>query len=291
MKPKAEAGTYAAMAVGLAVLVACAGSVAPLAPRALPSASLADTVPPADPAPGARPAGFLSPGTAPDAAAIIPPAPREGDARNTLDWDIFAKTRALEGGDRWKLAQADDAYGSAYLLSAFSCAVGVIMSPDTSPLLSDILRRVTIDAGLAAEGAKQLYRRPRPFTRNDGDICITRSTGLEASFDYPSGHASIGWMAGLVIAQLAPDRASQILARGRAYGESRVVCGVHNLSAVDAARTNAASVFAALQGSTAYLDALAAARTEMSRVRSSGPAPEGGVCAAEAKLTAPLMLP
>jgi acid phosphatase (class A) len=291
MKPKAEAGTYAAMAVGLAVLVACAGSVAPLGPRASPSPPLADTVPSAAPAPGVRPAGFLSPGMAPDAAAIIPPAPREGDARNTLDWDVFEKTRALEGGDRWKLAQADDAYGSAYLLSAFSCAVGVAMSPDTSPLLSDILRRVTIDAGLAAEGAKQLYRRPRPFTRNDGDICITRSAGLEASFDYPSGHASIGWMAGLVLAQLAPDRASQILARGRAYGESRVICGVHNLSAVEAARTNAASVFAALQGSTAYLDALAEARTEMSRVRSSGPNPESAVCAAEAKLTAPLMLP
>jgi acid phosphatase (class A) len=32
---------------------------------------------------------------------------------------------------------------------------------------------------------------------------------------------------GLILAELAPERATPILNRGRAYGESRVVCGVH----------------------------------------------------------------
>ena len=36
---------------------------------------------------------------------------------------------------------------------------------------------------------------------------------------------TLGW--GLVLAELAPDRATPILSRARAIGESRVVCGVH----------------------------------------------------------------
>lgn len=286
MKPKAEAGTYAVMAVGLAVLVACAGAVAPSS--SLP-AQTATPVAMAGAAPaGERPAGFLTAETRPDAVVTIPPAPKEGEARNTLDWDIFRKTRALEGGDRWKLAQADDSYRPAYLLSAFSCAAGVSLTPENSPTLATILSRTTIDAGLAAEGAKQLYKRTRPFMHNEGNICIARSAGLDASFDYPSGHGSLGWMAGLVIAQLAPDRASPILARGRAYGESRIVCGLHNASAIEAARTNAAGVYSALQGSPEFTAAMAAARKEMDAARAAGGVPDAAACAKEAELTKPL---
>ncbi len=282
MKPKAEAGTYAVMAVGLAVLVACAGAVAP------PSTPAALTAT-ATPAPaGERPAGFLTPASRPDAVATIPASPKEGDDRNTLDWKIFRETRALEGGDRWKLAQADDSYRPAYLLSAFSCAAGVNLTPENSPALATILGRTTIDAGLAAESAKQLYKRTRPYLHNEGDICIARSAGLDASFDYPSGHSSLGWMAGLVIAQLAPDNASAILARGRAYGESRVVCGMHNMSAVEAARTNAAGVYAALQGSPEFVAAMAIARKEMDAARATGTAPDTAMCAKEAELVKPL---
>lgn len=288
MKPKAEAGTYAALAVGLAVLVACAGSVAPQAQPPSSPAPMAGATNTSAPASSERPLGFLRAGTAPDAAATIPPAPKEGETRNTLDWEIFRKTRALEGSDRWKLAQADDSYRPGYLLAAFSCAAGVTLTPENSPALVSILGRTTIDAGLAAEGAKQLYRRTRPFMHNEGNICIARSAGLDASFDYPSGHGSLGWMAGLVIAQLAPDHASQILARGRAYGESRVVCGLHNMSAIEAARTNAAGVFAALQGVPEFSDAMDVARKEMDAARASGATPDAAACTKEAELVKPL---
>ena len=40
MKPKAEAGTYAALAVGLTVLVACAGGINQTAPSRAPCLQL-----------------------------------------------------------------------------------------------------------------------------------------------------------------------------------------------------------------------------------------------------------
>ena len=282
MKPKAEAGTYAALAVGLAVLVACAGGISQTTPTPTPMAGAA-------PAAG-RPAGFLTAATLPNALATIPPSPKEGDARNTLDWDIFLKTRALEGTDRWALAKSDDSYKPADVMKDFSCAVGVTLTPQNSPTLLTIVGRTTIDAGMAAEAAKQFYKRTRPFMHNPGNICIDRDGGIAKSFDYPSGHASLGWTAGLVVAQLSPENSTQVLARGRAYGESRVVCGVHNMSAVEAGRTNAAGVFAALQGSDDYRGALDKARTELAAARAAGGVPDAAMCAKEAELVKPLQV-
>ena len=93
-----------------------------------------------------------------------------------------------------------------------------------------------------------------------------------------------------VMAQLAPDRASQVLARGRAFGESRVVCGVHNMSAIEAGRTNAAGVFAALQGSHEFLAAMAKAREEVDLARKSSAKPDAAWCAKEAELIKPLVV-
>ena len=286
MRPKAEAGTFAVLAVGLAVLVACVGGVATVSAPKAPETPMAGAQ--LTQVAAARPLGFLDPTTMPSAIATIPPAPKEGETRNSLDWEIFVKTRALEGGERWKLAQADDSYRPADLLKNFSCALGVELTPENSPALAGILAKTTIDAGMAAEAAKQLYRRTRPFMHNPGNICIARTPGLEASFDYPSGHGSLGWVAGLVVAQLAPERASAALARGRAFGESRVVCGLHNMSAIEAARTNAAGVFAAVQASPDYRDALARARTELEAARTSAAVPDAAWCAKEAELVKPL---
>ena len=286
MKPKAEAGTYAALAVGLAVLVACAGNISQTTP-ATPIAMAGAT--PAAPS-ASRPAGFLTAETLPNALATIPPAPKEGDARNTLDWDIFLKTRVLEGTDRWALAKSDDSFRPVDLLKDFSCAVGVELTPGNSPALLNIISRTTIDAGMAAEAAKQFYKRTRPFQHNPGNICIDRDGGIAKSFDYPSGHSSLGFTAGLVIAQLSPEHSTAVLARGRAYGESRVVCGVHNMSAVEAGRTNAAGVFAALQGSLAYREMLDKARGELVVARAAGGAPNAASCAREAELVKPLQV-
>ncbi len=268
--------------------VACAGSASP-APEAPQQVQVQEQAQPGVAAPESRrQAGFLTAEITPDASAIIPPAPKQGEPQNDLDWAIFRETRALQGGERWALAQADNSYRPAYLLSAFSCAVGTELTPENAPALAAIIARTTADAGAAAAGAKEVYQRTRPYLHNEGEICITKSAGLAASYDYPSGHTSLGWTAGLVIAALAPDRSTQVLARARAYGESRAVCGVHNMSAVEAGRTNAAGVFAALQGSPEFVTAMATAKAEVAAARASGKAPDAAACAKQAELIRPL---
>lgn len=295
MKP--EAATYAGMAFALTVLVACAGAPQTVQTEtADPINMVAAAAPtpaanPAPPAASARLPGFLTAETAPDAMATIPPAPKAGDPRNDLDWAIFKATRSMEGSERWALAQNDDNYRPVALLKDYSCSVGVELTVENTPTLARILARTTADASTAAQRAKEVYQRTRPYLHNAGNICVERSDSLSTSFDYPSGHASLGWVSGLVIAQLTPDRATPVLARARAFGESRVVCGVHNMSAIEAGRTNGASVFAALQASPDFQAAMTTAKAEVAAARASGKTPDAAACAKEFELTKPLAVP
>ena len=75
---------------------------------------------------------------------------------------------------------------------------------------------------------------------------------------------------GLILAEVAPDRAAEILGRARSYGESRVVCGVHYESDVQAGRVAASAVFSALQAEPAFQRDLAAVKAELAALRHAG---------------------
>jgi acid phosphatase (class A) len=110
------------------------------------------------------------------------------------------------------------------------------------------------------------------------------------SYDYPSGHTTLGWTWALILTSIAPDRAQQILERGRAYGDSRFVCGAHNESAVEAGMQSASATMALVSTKPAYQTDLASARAEISALRASNPSrPEA--CDAEAALIAQRVIP
>ena len=232
--------------------------------------------------------GYLA-GREPDTVASLPPAPRPGDVRDVADMQIFRATRALAGTPRWAQAARDADLSPAPLLTAFDCAVGVQLTPENAPALMALLARSRADVAAAYSQPKDLYRRPRPYRREAADICLPRSKALDESFDYPSGHSSIAWFTGMILAQLAPDRAGPILQRARSIGESRVVCGVHTLSAVTEGRTAAASVAAALESDPRFRADVEAARLELAQLRAkAGPPAAAGsqVCNAQAALIA-----
>jgi acid phosphatase (class A) len=92
------------------------------------------------------------------------------------------------------------------------------------------------------------------------------------------------------LAQADPEHATEILARARAFGESRVVCGVHNMSSVSAGQLNASALMAAVSGTSLFQSDLAGVRKEIAENRKAGPAPEAARCAAEAALIAQPLL-
>jgi acid phosphatase (class A) len=87
---------------------------------------------------------------------------------------------------------------------------------------------------------------------------------------YPSGHASIGWAWALTLAEVAPERAGAVLARGLAFGQSRVICGVHYRSDMEAGRIVGAATVARLHSDPVYTAQVAEARKEVAAARAAG---------------------
>lgn len=239
------------------------------------------------PTPRPLPTGYLNAQTWPAAAEILPPAPATGSAREAQDQAVYKATRALEGSPRWSLAQNDVPSLPVNMLKDFSCAMGVQMSPEATPKLMAMLSRMGIDASRQVSSVKDVFKRQRPYLiAGEGNICTPKSDSLAASPDYPSGHATWGWAVAMFLTELAPDRATPILVRGRAFGESRVVCGVHSVSAIEAGRVNGAAVLASWRGNPEFRADLEAVRAELEAVRKTGTKPDEAMCKVEAEQSA-----
>lgn len=226
--------------------------------------------------------GYLPPGSF-DIRAVLPAAPVPGDPRYDADRAIFKATRSMIGTPRWDLATNDVETDTADMMADFSCAVGVSLTPQNAPRLKALVETAGRDTGTSSYIAKNYFKRLRPFQIDDGTICQPKEE-LANSFDYPSGHTTWGWTWAQILADLAPDRATAILARGRAYGESRIVCGAHNASAVQYGYMTAAVTLAAVRANPKYQADLAAARNELTALRKTSAAPDSTMCQAEAAL-------
>ena len=158
-------------------------------------------------------------------------------------------------------ARADDRF-DAFL--AFQPVMGGDFTARTYPETRRVLDRLLLPLGVAIVLAKDHYARPRPFVADAGlPTCMKTGSNIRADGSYPSGHAAFGWGWALVLAELAPARADEILLRGREYGDSRIVCGLHYPSDVEAGRTLAAAAVARLHGDDGFRRAVDSARKEI----------------------------
>ena len=227
------------------------------------------------------PKGYLAAGAL-DTSKVLAPAPKPGEPRYEADRKTFLASRALKDSPRWALAQAD--VDEKKILADFGCALGFTPTPETTPKLVALLMKLRYDVRDAVNKPKDLYKRQRPYLIDEGPICVDKTADLAASPDYPSGHTTWGWTVGLILAEADPEHATQILVRGRSFGESRVVCGVHNASAIEAGRPNASALVAALHGSKAFRDDLDGVRAEIAAAKAKAAAP--AQCDVEAALIA-----
>lgn len=227
-------------------------------------------------------AGYLPAEQLPDPLVLVPSPPAAHSRALALDEDVSRSALALRGTPRWRLAAEDANLMFPRAAGTFSCVLGAPITEQDTPHLYMLMRRTLGDAGLSTYRAKQLYARVRPFMKNGEPTCMPEDEErLRKDGSYPSGHAAIGWTWALVLTEIAPERSNAILARGRAFGESRIVCNVHWQSDIVEGRTMAAAVVARLHADPAFLAELDAARAEYRATLSKGLTPPRD-CAAEA---------
>jgi acid phosphatase (class A) len=208
--------------------------------------------------------GYLPVGEGLDLATILPGPPTPGSPRAKADAQLFRDSRAMQGSPRWQQATADV---SSDLGDRFATALG--FRPDWSrlPVTKTLIARFDADRSAAIRVGKAHWQSARPFIGTDLPICEPRTPSLIANGDYPSGHTAHGWGFALIMAELLPDRAQAILARGRDYGDSRWICGSHTMSAVEGGYLAASAIVAREHGDAAFRRDMAAAAEELAAYR------------------------
>ena len=226
--------------------------------------------------------GYLSPAELPDSLALLPVPPESGSAVQADDDTAFHELTKFLGTPRGAMAVRDADLSFPQAAEVFSCALGIPISEQETPNLNMLLRRSMTDAGLATYKAKNKYQRTRPFIVFKVPSCTpAEDSFLAQDGSYPSGHTAIGWAWALALTELAPDRADAILERGRAFGQSRGICGAHWKSDVESGRLIGAATAARLHANPTFSAQMEAARAEIAMEHSRGAAPIGN-CTAEA---------
>lgn len=210
-----------------------------------------------------HPHGYLSRSDAPFYGRLASP-PAVGSVTDDLDLQAVVTLQTTATPERWKSASDDE----EYLYPRFVDAFGGPIDREHTPRLVHLLNRLERDVAIPVFASKRRFERLRPYQR----LQLTRVCGEQVppvpnpdSKDrnsYPSGHSAYGWAASLVLAKVAPEHESALLSRGYDYGLSRVICGVHFPSDVEAGRIMASTVLARLAMLPAFRRDLVSAMAE-----------------------------
>jgi len=202
---------------------------------------------------------------------VLPPPPAPDSA---ADRDDVAALMARQQASPERRAEAEA--DGQWLYDRFAPALGVAaLRRDTLPAVVQLLNRALKQAGVPTFAAKAAYPRARPYQRLAGiHVCGKPDPDGLSRTSYPSGHAAYGWAVALVLARVAPERAPALLARAVQYADSRLVCGMHFPSDIEAGRQLATAVVGELGGLAEFQRDVERARAELTAHRRQA-APNG----------------
>ena len=193
-----------------------------------------------------------------DASRFLPPPPAEGSARTKAELNELRGLAASSSAER-KAAATHDAKDETP--DIFNAAIGFDIA--TAPQTQKLLQMVVEEEDQDSKAAKAYFQRLRPYSVDAAlKPCEPTKPGKVAN-SYPSGHATLAYSMGIVLAGLLPDKAQAILARASEYSENRLVCGVHYRSDIVAGQQFGTILALRLMQKPAFQVQLAAAQAEL----------------------------
>lgn len=201
-----------------------------------------------------------------DATVFLPKPPESDSPLFLYDKQCYDQGMAMRNTERARQAARDA--DTSILPEYFSEAFGMPISKENMPVLYKLVQRVRRTLGEGARDYKKIYGRVRPFVQyNDGTCFPKAEESHRKTGSYPSGHSTRGWGVALLLSEINPERAETILKRGMEYGQSRVICGYHWQTDVDAGRLLASALMARLHNNPEFLTHLEKAKAEYALLR------------------------
>jgi acid phosphatase (class A) len=203
------------------------------------------------PAPAAQPyaiAGHV------DLTRLLAPPPGDAEARKELD--------ELLRIQKHRTAADEAACVADQVISVFRFAdvLGAGFTPEKLPRTNALFLRVVATVHVPMQTAQEYWTRKRPPL---ADPAIRPVGQVPATAAYPSGHATNGNLMGLLLADMVPERAAALRARGVLFGDRRVLAGVHYPSDIEAGKQSAAAIAQALFQDPQFLAEFTAAKAEL----------------------------
>ena len=212
---------------------------------------------------------YFQPEQMPDMKQFLPGPPAEDSEAFKYDLAVYELGKKIRATDQEaaKAAQAQSDNRLGNLCKQFSEPFGMEISAEKTPEIYLLLRDGVITCVKSIIGPKEYYHRTRPFAyHKEGTLMPDREGMLHQNGSFPSGHTLRGWTTALLLLEINPDRAEELLALGYQYGQSRVISGYHWQSDVDASRLVAAAAVAKLHTSPRFCKQMKRAQREFQRL-------------------------
>ncbi len=203
----------------------------------------------------------------PDMTKWLPAPPSFDSEQFSYDKAQYAwgKSRR-EDKARAAMAISHASIDPVVICSHFSEAFGVDITPENTPQIYRLIIDGMETANNITIKPKKQYQRTRPFTYyNESTLVPDKEDVLRNNGSYPSGHTVIGTTAALLLSEVNPAAANELVKIGYECGQSRVITGYHWQSDVDASRFATSVALAKMHTSKRFIKQLARAKKEFAR--------------------------
>jgi acid phosphatase (class A) len=191
-----------------------------------------------------------------DLIKLLPPPPAIGSAAHKRDLAELEKLQAQRTKARVAQALADQEETVWRFLDGMDKPI----DKTKIPLASKMFRTVYETMTAITTPAKDAFKRLRPPYV---DAKLKPVVKLTKSYSHPSNHATYGAAVSLILAEMIPEWRAKIMERGRDFGISRMVGGVHYPTDVEAGRVAGTLIANALFHNAQFKAAFEPAKAEL----------------------------
>jgi len=203
-----------------------------------------------------------------DPARLLPPPAADGSDSQKQEMAEVRRLIHTRSAERLVQARWDAEHED---LTIFSGVMGTEFDLKKLPATLHLLEEVFNDQAVAVNTAKDFFKRKfpvsqaAPATGYSAWSCDTkdRKPSDRPFRSYPSGHATLGYSLGAVLAALVPEKSQAILTRAAEYSYSREICGDHYHSDTEASHVLGTTVAALLLSDPSLQASLQAAKREL----------------------------
>ncbi|MBZ9891118.1 phosphatase PAP2 family protein [Mesorhizobium sp. BR1-1-3] len=191
-----------------------------------------------------------------DLTMILPPPPANDSAQTKAELGEVLMLQVTRTPEMVASAVAD----AEENVWRFANVMGPKFNKETLPKFSAFFDRVVATEGAVVDPAKDIWKRPRPHQLSD---LVKPAVKLSSSGSWPSGHATVGTMMGIILSDMVPEKRAEILARAAEYAHNREVGGIHYASDVEMGRISGSVIAAVLLNRDDFKAEYEVARAEL----------------------------